>query len=295
MELVDKINDEAHTFNTCLTTGTNEEALLTQLLKIRKQQETVCMIALKFLLKLCCNDDLIARYVYKCAPNSYQSARYSDWFRGYFIAHRSDLEKATASGSSSYSSYYENRFAVLGKAELLLDKFDEVCKKFADEDKAMFEAKKDTEFVGLKDTWMAYEHPEVIVHFPPQLIIGKQVGEDEKVLLTEENDSVIVRLVEIETEWMYSNPTGLFNLSTPDRALRLPNYQAATYEQYKNYPKQEAAPQEQGEDDVKPEGKAEEVPEPLVVKDWITDHKTGPVVMKVMCQSKLSSMFAITV
>lgn len=36
LELVDKINDEAYNFNTSLTTGTNEEALLTQLLKIRK-------------------------------------------------------------------------------------------------------------------------------------------------------------------------------------------------------------------------------------------------------------------
>jgi hypothetical protein len=80
---------------------------------------------------------------------------------------------------------------------------------------------------------MGYEHPEVIPHFPPQIIVGKQIGED-KVLMTEENESVIVRLVEIECEWMYSNPTGLFNLSVPDRALRLPNYQVATYEQFKN-------------------------------------------------------------
>lgn len=29
LELIDKINDEAHTFNTTLTTGTSEDALLT--------------------------------------------------------------------------------------------------------------------------------------------------------------------------------------------------------------------------------------------------------------------------
>jgi hypothetical protein len=192
------------------------------------------MIALKFLLKLCVNDDLIARYVYKCGPTSYQYARYVDWFRGYFNTHRSDLEKATSSGASSYSAYYENRFAVLVKAETLLEKFEDICKKFAEEEKAQYDAIKETDFIGLRDTWMAYNHPEVIPHFPPQLIIGKQVGENERVLLTEENESVIVKLVEIETEWMYSNPTGIFNLSIPDRALRLPNYSVATYEQYKN-------------------------------------------------------------
>ena len=95
---------------------------------------------------------------------------------------------------------------------------------------------------------------------------------------------------------MYSNPTGIFNLSIPDRALRLPNYSVATYEQYKNSLKKQEAPQEQGEPDVEqPEGKVEEEPEPLVVKDWIKDHHSGFVVLKVMCQSKLSSMFAISV
>lgn len=295
LELVDKINDEAYNFNTCLTTGTNEEALLTQLLKIRKQQETVCMIALKFLLKLCVNDDLIARYVYKCGPTSYQYARYVDWFRSYFNNHRSDLEKATSSGASSYSAYYENRFAVLVKAETLLEKFEDICKKFAEEEKTQFEAIKETDFIGFRDTWMAYNHPEVIPHFPPQLIIGKQVGENERVLLTEENENVIVKLVEIETEWMYSNPTGIFNLSIPDRALRLPNYSVATYEQYKNSMKRQQAPQEQGEDVDQPEGKVEEQPEPLVVKDWIKDHHSGFVVLKVICQSKLTSMFSISV
>lgn len=76
---------------------------------------------------------------------------------------------------------------------------------------------------------MAYNHPEVITHFPPQLIIGKQVGE-ERVLHTEENESVIVRLVECDCEWIYSNPTGIFNLSLPDKMLRLPNYAVTSYE-----------------------------------------------------------------
>lgn len=59
--------------------------------------------------------------------------------------------------------------------------------------------------------------------------MGKQVGE-ERVILVEENESVAVRLVEVDCEWMFSNPTGMFNLSIPDKAYRTPTDQAMTYE-----------------------------------------------------------------
>ena len=79
---------------------------------------------------------------------------------------------------------------------------------------------------------MAYEHEEVIEHYPPQLIIGKQIGE-ERVILTEENENVIVRLVEVDCEWMFSNPTGIFNLSVPEKSVRQPNHCILSYENFK--------------------------------------------------------------
>lgn len=81
---------------------------------------------------------------------------------------------------------------------------------------------------------MGYDHSDVISHYPPQIIVGKQVGQ-ERVLLTEENESVIVRLVEVDCEWMYSNPTGVFNLSVPDKAFRQPNYSVITYQQFAEF------------------------------------------------------------
>jgi hypothetical protein len=192
------------------------------------------MIALKCLLKLCVNDPVICKYLYKCAPPTYSYVNYSGWFRSYFTTHRTDLEKATSSNVGSYSSYYENRMTVLVQAEEFLAQYDEICRRFAEEEKAAFESKPENAFVGLSDTWMAYNHEDVIPHFPPQLIVGKQVGE-ERVIHEEENDSVIVRLVEVDCEWMYSNPTGLFNLSIPDKAFRTQNYSVMSYEQYKNY------------------------------------------------------------
>jgi hypothetical protein len=48
-----------------------------------------------------------------------------------------------------------------------------------------------------------------------------------------EDDNVEVRLVEVTCEYMPSNPTGLFNLSLPDKLLRTKNYTFVDYEKYK--------------------------------------------------------------
>lgn len=70
---------------------------------------------------------------------------------------------------------------------------------------------------------MAYEHDEVIRHFPPQFIPGKQVGEP-KLIKTVEDERVTVNIYEVENEFIYSNPTGLFNLSLPDKLVRCQVY-----------------------------------------------------------------------
>jgi hypothetical protein len=48
-----------------------------------------------------------------------------------------------------------------------------------------------------------------------------------------EDDNVEVRLVEVTCEYMPSNPTGLFNLSLPEKLLRTKNYTFVDYEKYK--------------------------------------------------------------
>ena len=79
---------------------------------------------------------------------------------------------------------------------------------------------------------MAYKNPEVIKHFPPQYIIGKQV-DDLKEIAVEEHELVTVKLYEVKNEWMYSNPTGMFNLSLPDKAVKNANYRIITYQEHK--------------------------------------------------------------
>ena len=67
---------------------------------------------------------------------------------------------------------------------------------------------------------MAYKNPEVIKHWPPKYIVGRAVGEPVEIA-KEEHALVHVKLEEITCEWMYSNPTGNFNLSATHKPLKL--------------------------------------------------------------------------
>lgn len=88
------------------------------------------------------------------------------------------------------------------------------------------------EFNEVRKSWMI-EHEEVIKHYPPQYIVGKQVGEDGIVLETFENQQVVVQLVEVNCEYIFSNPNGNFNLSLPEKLMRTKNYTNISYGQYK--------------------------------------------------------------
>ena len=63
---------------------------------------------------------------------------------------------------------------------------------------------------------MAGKNAEVIDHYPPQYIIGQPLGEALPVSEFE-NEDVVVNLVKIPIDYIYSNPTGRYNLSLPDR------------------------------------------------------------------------------
>lgn len=56
---------------------------------------------------------------------------------------------------------------------------------------------------------------------------------DPKELMKEEDENIEVRLLELECEYMYSNPTGMFNLSMPDSSIRTANFATINYEQHK--------------------------------------------------------------
>ena len=130
----------------------------------------------------------------------------------------------------------------------------------------------------VRKSWMI-EHDEVIKHYPPQYIVGKQVGEDGNVLETFENESVLVQLVEVTCEYIFSNPNGNFNLSLPDKLMRTKNYTNISYVQYKLLLAKNAGLQ----------------PQPYETRDWAHDHIEGAVILKLLVQSKISSSLKVSV
>lgn len=98
-----------------------------------------------------------------------------------------------------------------------------------DEDAALlWQAAQKPEFEDIRKTWM-FEHDEVIKHFPPMIIIGKQTVDETKDLLEYSDEYVSVKLCEITCEWMYSNPTKYFNLSLADKLMRTKNFTYMSY------------------------------------------------------------------
>jgi hypothetical protein len=81
--------------------------------------------------------------------------------------------------------------------------------------------------------WLAYHNSEVMPHFPPQLIIGKQTQDDKEYLVYDEDPLVKVTLSEVTCEYNYSNPTDFFNLSIPHIEFKTNVYTTISYAQMK--------------------------------------------------------------
>lgn len=54
-------------------------------------------------------------------------------------------------------------------------------------------------------------------------------------MLSYEDDFCTVSLMEVSCEYIYGNPTGVFNLSLSERLMRTKNYTFISYSQFKTY------------------------------------------------------------
>lgn len=119
----------------------------------------------------------------------------------------------------------------------ILPLFKEKCAKYELKWRSERAAANPEDFDGWKKVCMAGQNEEVIDHYPPQYIIGQALSDARGDPVAEfENEAVVVRMFKVEVEYMYGNPTGLYNLSLPDRKLRnYLNYKAPerTYAQWK--------------------------------------------------------------
>lgn len=88
-------------------------------------------------------------------------------------------------------------------------------------------------FTDLSGHWAGTKNDEVIKHFPPQLLAGKQVADDRQYFVDDSHPLVRVEIHELDCEWAYSAPTGMFNLQLPHIEARASLYQSQSYEQFK--------------------------------------------------------------
>ena len=122
------------------------------------------------MISLMAKDDDIARFVYRSAPATYQMARYSDWIRPYLENQKAEIERSTG------YSYFKAKFDTIVKALSLLEKYEEKCLQFKQQDQANVDRivnGEDGFFSEAQKDWQALKNNEIIGHFPPQLIIGK--------------------------------------------------------------------------------------------------------------------------
>lgn len=89
------------------------------------------------------------------------------------------------------------------------------------------------DFTDLKESWVGVHSSEVIRSYPPQLIVGKSIGDEREVYVHDEDPLVRVQIFELDCEYAYSAPTGRFNLQLPHIETKTSMYQTQSYEAYK--------------------------------------------------------------
>jgi len=149
----------------------------------------------------------------------------------YLENQRQETEKSIA-----YNNYFKAKFESINKSLGYLEKVEEKFKIFAEEEKTAYErvkAEEGKEFEEIEKDYLSYKNTDVLEHFPPQIIIGRQVADDKEFLVYDEDPNVKVTIYEIENEYNYSNPTGFFNISIPHIEAKTTMYQTMSYVQFK--------------------------------------------------------------
>lgn len=237
---INMISDDSYDFKTCLFgEETSDYPLLKQILYCQEKTDTICCRLVLEVIHLACADDDLCRYIYAIDPPTYQHARYTDWFYQYAVEQRAHVEKMM-SNHASVHSFYEKRLEIIDALFAKFKEFNEKCKVLEKEQRAVMEAEKGG-YLGVDESFKAYTYHECIPHWPPRILIGKQRAEP-KEIYAEEHELVTVRFLEVENDWMYSNPTGRFNISLPNKQIKTSQYgfQTTTWLQEKQKSGEEA-------------------------------------------------------
>jgi len=210
----EKINKEAHIYRSSIIKGNMDESFLTRVTGCRGSANAFCVKGITFLVQMCLDDPDVARYVYEMPGDNLAISRMTDWWLPYMDEQRVDVMQDINKGykGSSVIDKHES----IQKYVTIIEEWKVIMNAFVQEDRDKLEDRLANGFPNCRDIWMQGTNDEVMDDPVPQIIIGKQVSEP-TVIDTYEDDQVEVTLQELECEWNYSNPTGFFNLSCPEK------------------------------------------------------------------------------
>ena len=196
--------------------------------------ETQCIVGLKSLIEMCLDDVEVAKFVYHSPSPSLQYARYTDWFFPSAEALRETTMNQINNSATTLLDYHRNRLNAL---DFILTSREKLEETFAPWKNAQMEALDNLPqgaFTGLADHTLVKVVDEVIPSYPPTYIVGPCTPElPSTVILEKDTELATVTLVEVNCEYMYSNPQGLFNLSAPEKMWRTPTYSNISYNSWK--------------------------------------------------------------
>merc|ERR1712226_1170666 len=128
------------------------KSFIAQIMHCTARSETIACKAIHALIALCLDDDVICKYVYDLPPQTYQFSRFIDFARPFITGQIATVSKNMQT-NPSIADYYRKRLEVSEACVVLLDKFDEKCKVYAQEQKAAFEANTNG-YTGLEGVFM---------------------------------------------------------------------------------------------------------------------------------------------
>lgn len=116
------------------------------------------------------------------------------------------------------------------------------------------------------------------------------MGAPKELYFEDVNNLITVRIYEVSNEYMFSNPTGLFNISIPEKKLQNKNYQLVSYQMYKEV--HEKIDRMNKRQQNLQNGEEQEEDEYLLedpvyeVRDWNAHKRIAPCMIKVVLENK---------
>ena len=188
----------------------------------RKGMDSQCLAGVLNLVEMMAADEELARYIFDQPAPSVQGARYWDWVMFHTEQKLTETQN-TMKNVVQASDYNKKKLDVINKILELRPTVEKMLAPWVQEQEEQLakESVGTSEFVGYLEHTLVGQEEGILKAYPPPYLVGApKPGVANRVLLTEETELATVTLEEVTTEFMFSNPNQIFNLSLPDLQWR---------------------------------------------------------------------------